>query len=297
MVNPDGAEFVTRENALGIDINRDARKLSSIEGSLLMKLFREITPTYAFNLHDQSHLYNCGTTAKQAMFAFLAPVPSLNKEMTENRKRAIQLIQTLFHTIEDYFPGHSSRYSDDFEPRAFGDTFQSLNVPTILIESGGWKDDKDKLVIRQMHTLLLIESIFAIASNRLAPFSLTAYEAIPENTKKIFDLILRGVSVCSASIKTVVDIAINKPVTQRGFLNGVVEIGDLGGYFGVQELDCGELTAVVQAEDSSITAQAQRTPKLGDAALILLDKAGTPVYSVSYDQILRIQHKRKSARK
>src|SRR5690606_38997105 len=52
MLNPDGAELFQRHNALGIDINRDARRLSTPEARALKALRDRIEPDFGFNLHD-----------------------------------------------------------------------------------------------------------------------------------------------------------------------------------------------------------------------------------------------------
>ena len=51
--------------------------------------------------------------------------------------------------LSDFIPGHIGRYSDDYEPRAFGDNFQTWGTSTILIETGGWKGDPEKQFLRK----------------------------------------------------------------------------------------------------------------------------------------------------
>ena len=52
-LNPDGAFTYTRENANGIDLNRDAIHLSQPESKCLRDFFHFFKPDYCFNLHDQ----------------------------------------------------------------------------------------------------------------------------------------------------------------------------------------------------------------------------------------------------
>src|SRR5687768_10604447 len=54
MLNPDGAELFQRQNALGIDVNRDARRLVTPEARALKTLRDLVQPAFAFNLHDQN---------------------------------------------------------------------------------------------------------------------------------------------------------------------------------------------------------------------------------------------------
>ena len=54
MLNPDGAELFQRENAAGIDVNRDGRQLSTPEARALKALRDRLQPQVGFNLHDQN---------------------------------------------------------------------------------------------------------------------------------------------------------------------------------------------------------------------------------------------------
>ncbi len=58
MLNPDGASRWTRENAIGIDLNRDALRLIAPESQILKRVRDSLNADYGFNLHDQSKYYN-----------------------------------------------------------------------------------------------------------------------------------------------------------------------------------------------------------------------------------------------
>ncbi|WP_394759270.1 M14 family zinc carboxypeptidase, partial [Flavobacterium sp.] len=62
ILNPDGAEAYTRENANEVDLNRDSVNLSQPESQLLRKTFERFMPNYCFNLHDQRTIYAAGET-------------------------------------------------------------------------------------------------------------------------------------------------------------------------------------------------------------------------------------------
>ena len=53
ILNPDGAAEYTRENANGVDLNRDSQNLSQVESRCLRKIFEELRPSLCLNLHDQ----------------------------------------------------------------------------------------------------------------------------------------------------------------------------------------------------------------------------------------------------
>ncbi|MDP3684622.1 MAG: M14 family zinc carboxypeptidase, partial [Ignavibacteria bacterium] len=124
MVNPDGAEVFQRRNILEIDLNRDANRLVSPEADILMNTFDSLNADFGFNLHDQNTRYSVGRNYKQATISFLAPAFNDKKEMNEKRERAVKLIGMMAGILKQFIPGHIAKYSDDYEPRAFGDTFQ-----------------------------------------------------------------------------------------------------------------------------------------------------------------------------
>ena len=62
MLNPDGAQLYTRENANKVDLNRDSQNLSQPESSVLREVFDNFQPDYCFNLHDQRTIFGVGST-------------------------------------------------------------------------------------------------------------------------------------------------------------------------------------------------------------------------------------------
>ncbi|MEO0528194.1 MAG: M14 family zinc carboxypeptidase, partial [Bacteroidota bacterium] len=124
MLNPDGAEVYQRRNTLGIDINRDALRLQSPEGRVLKRIRDSLDADFGFNLHDQSTYYNAELTEKPATISYLAPPYNYGKDINEDRANAMKVIVFMNSIIQKYAPGQVGRYSDDFEPRAFGDNIQ-----------------------------------------------------------------------------------------------------------------------------------------------------------------------------
>jgi hypothetical protein len=72
MLNPDGAELFRRQNAAGIDINRDARPLATPEARALKAIRDRLTPEFGFNLHDQGARTRAGD-GPPAAIALLDP--------------------------------------------------------------------------------------------------------------------------------------------------------------------------------------------------------------------------------
>jgi Zinc carboxypeptidase len=242
MVNPDGAEVFERRNAFQIDLNRDAIIEQSPEAKVLRNTFDTLKPEFGFNLHDQSIYYSAGRNFKSAAISFLAPPTNYYKTVGIVRKKSMQLIAQLSISLKDFIPGHIGRYSDEYEPRAFGDNFQTWGTSTILIETGGWKGDPEKQFLRKINCIILLEAFKSVAEKAYEYESLQTYENIPLNEKdNIMDLILRNLVYNVENQKILIDIGINRTEinadSAQGFysIGRVKEIGDLSVYSGYEE--------------------------------------------------------------
>ncbi|MBK7228747.1 MAG: peptidase M14 [Ignavibacteriales bacterium] len=243
MVNPDGAERFKRRNFYDIDLNRDASRLRCPESKILKTVFDTLKADFGFNLHDQSHRYSVGNTFRTATISFLAPAYNYTKDVNDVRGRAMQLIGNMYQTISQYIPGHIAKYSDEYEPRAFGDNFQKWGTSTILIESGGWKDDPEKQFIRKINYIAILSAIKSIAEESYVNTSLDIYNSIPFNDKYIFDVVLRNLSIKNEKVKTKVDIAINLDEFEKSdgkkiyYKSQVADLGDLSIFYGYKDFD------------------------------------------------------------
>lgn len=248
MVNPDGAQIFQRRNIWELDLNRDAARLVSPEAEILMNTFDSLKAEFGFNLHDQNTRYSVGKDYKQATISFLAPAFNEQKEMSEKRERAVKLIGMMNQILQQFIPGHVAKYSDEYEPRAFGDTFQKKGTSTILIESGGWKDDTEKQFIRKINFISLLSGFFSIAKNSYEEIPKENYDQIPFNDDQLFDLLLKNVTVEKNGRQIPLDIAIN--ITEQNSDSGasftsfgsIEDIGDLSIFHGIEEMDCSGLT-------------------------------------------------------
>lgn len=243
MVNPDGAEVFKRRNSLSIDLNRDANRLQTPEAKILMNVFDSLKADFGFNLHDQNHRYTAGNTFKSAAISFLAPPINYEKQVDLVRLNAIKLIGSLFNMLNLYVPGHIAKYSDDYEPRAFGDTFQKKGTSTILVESGGWQNDPEKQFLRKLNFILLLSAIKQISENSFQNISERVYESIPFNEEKLFDVVLRNLILNKNGNKIKVDVGINfeeilasdkKTLYRKA---SIEDIGDLSVYYGYTDVD------------------------------------------------------------
>ncbi len=246
MLNPDGAERFERRNFASIDLNRDALRLQFPESKILKTVRDSVRPEFGFNLHDQDTRYTSGHSFKNAAISFLAPPFNYERDINDVRKKTMQLIAVINETLQNYIPGHTGRYSDEFEPRAFGDNFVKWGTSSVLIESGGWKDDSEKQYLRKLNFVALLSAFNSIMNKSYEAKSIDEYSAIPENEKYLFDLLLRNVEYEINDEKFIVDIGIKteeKPCENGFYLEGRIDdFGDLSTYFGYEEIDCAGLT-------------------------------------------------------
>jgi len=241
MLNPDGVERFQRRNAAEIDLNRDAVQLACPEARILKAAHQKNKPLFGFNLHDQSKYYNIPGTNQTASHSFLAPAYDYDKNINDVRKAAMQGIALMQEVLDELHPNQTGRYNDEFEPRAFGDNIQSWGTSTILVEAGGLRNDPEKQEIRRLHFSILLSLLYNIAIDGVKDYSIDKYWAIPENDRKLNDLIIRGVRL--PLIDNPIDISINKEEinTEDGksfYEEGVIEnLGDLSTFFGYDEFD------------------------------------------------------------
>ena len=243
MVNPDGAEEFQRRNIVEIDLNRDVLRQQTPEAKILKEVFDSLKADFGFNLHDQGRDYSAGNSFNPASISFLAPSPDYEKSLTSPREQAMKLIGNLVNVLNEFIPGHIAKYSDDYEPRAFGDNFTKWGTATVLLESGGWRGDREKQFLRKINYIALLSALNSIASGGYANTDLSVYESITQNEKFMMDLILRNLIVKRDNIEYLVDIGINyEEVNVNGakdfYLKAEIEdVGDLSVFAGYEEFD------------------------------------------------------------
>ncbi|MGB5894658.1 MAG: M14 family zinc carboxypeptidase [Ignavibacteriaceae bacterium] len=251
MVNPDGAELFQRRNISEIDLNRDASQKQSTEAKILYSAFDEIKPEFGFNLHDQDRSYAAGLSGRSAAISFLAPPFDYAKTLNKSRANSMKLISEQYNLLSEFIPGHIARYQDDYEPRAFGDNFAKSGSSIVLIESGGWHDDREKEFLRKINFISLLTSFKGIAEESYLTEKIETYQSVPINEKLMMDFIIRNITIRKFQTKYIVDIGINYEEininTNHNFYYKakIEDIGDLSVYSGYKELDATGLTLVL----------------------------------------------------
>jgi hypothetical protein len=245
MLNPDGAERFQRRTAQSIDMNRDAMTLRTPEARILKEVCNTYQPEFGFNLHDQDPRYTVGNSKDVSAIALLAPAFDESRGDNKSRLAAKKVASVFASVLGNFVSGHVSKYDDTFEPRAFGDNVQKWGTSTVLVESGGWPGDRDKMFIRKLNYVGLLTSLYAIATAAYQDAELGAYEELPFGTKFLYDIILRNAQLKAVdSVPPVtVDIGINLEEelsieSRRVELVGkVVDIGDLSVFGAFQEVE------------------------------------------------------------
>lgn len=241
ILNPDGAELYTRENANGVDLNRDAQLLSQPESRVLRNIYDQLSPDYCFNLHDQRTIFGVGFTGKPATISFLAPSYNEACEINSVRMQAIKVITAMDRVLQTFIPGGVGRFDDSFNINCVGDTFQYLKTPTILIEAGHFGNDYERDITRQFVFFALLSGLNAIHENVLVGNEYEHYMQIPQNNPNLFDFVYKNISLNYDNSEIITNFAaqyIEELVNNRIEFNAfIVKIGDLSTFSGHRTVD------------------------------------------------------------
>lgn len=245
MLNPDGAEHFQRRTAQAIDLNRDALTLGTPEARILKETRDTYQPHFGFNLHDQDPRYTVGNSKNVSAIALLAPAFDESRSDNVVRLPAKKVAATIASVLHQFIPDNVSKYDDTFEPCAFGDNIQKWGTSTVLVESGGWAGDREKMFIRKLNYVALLTMMYSLATEEYQAADLDIYERLPFNTEFLYDIILRNAWLTATSniSPVVVDIGINLDEEFNAerksveLIGKVVDIGDLRVYGAFQEVD------------------------------------------------------------
>jgi len=150
--------------------------------------------------------------------------------------------------IQQYAPGQVGRYSDEFEPRAFGDNIQKWGTSTILIESGGYKNDPEKQFIRKLNYVSILAAIHSISNKSYENIPIGKYKKIPINDRKLFDLKVTNLKFSYLGEEYMVDLGIhnfekeNKDHSDFYNIGKISDIGDLSTYYGYEVINAENFT-------------------------------------------------------
>lgn len=241
VLNPDGAARFQRRNALGIDVNRDARRLATPEGRTLKAVHDRVEPDFAFNLHDQNVRTRVGSSDRGAAISLLAPAFNEARDVNPTRERAMRIASAIALAVEPVVGDRVTRYNDAFNARAFGDLISAWGASAVLIESGGIEGDPQKQRLRAANFVALGHALEVIARERWREIGPGVYEALPPNGRAVDDLLVLGgtlvVEGWPGADRVPMDLLIryDRPLLERGGSLG--DLGDLEGYEARDTLD------------------------------------------------------------
>ncbi len=241
ILNPDGAKLYTRENANKIDLNRDSQNLTQPESNVLREVFERFKPHFCFNLHDQRTIFGAGETGKPATVSFLAPSYNEEREINENRLKAINVIAGINDELQKYIPGQIGRFDDSFNLNCIGDTFQFLGAPTILFEAGHYAGDYEREITRKFLFFSLISEFKLISENDLVDNRINDYLNISQNKVVFYDFMYKNIKINYDGIEIITNFVAQykeELIENKIHFNAyIVEVGELENYFGHYEYD------------------------------------------------------------
>ena len=225
LLNPDGAQRFTRRNAMGLDMNRDARVLQTPEMQLLSGLISNLKPVLAFNLHDQRNIFTAGD--KPATLSFLAPSVDEARTVTLKRAQTMDLIGAAATAIKPVLTGGIGRYTDEYYPTAIGEWVQQQDIPAILVECGPATNDPLRNEARMVNPIIL-HAVLTRFSAKQNPDTST-YNSIPVNLTNQVDVLIKGVITTLKGFEATIDIALlAEESVQNNIYTRTLKMHDVG---------------------------------------------------------------------
>jgi hypothetical protein len=250
ILNPDGADLYSRENANKVDLNRDAQNLSQSESLTLRAVFNKVQPNLCLNLHDQRSIYGLDT-GLAATVSFLAPSANKDRGLTPAREVAMSHIVRLDKMLQKLLPGQIGRYDDSFNANCVGDTFQMAGVPTILFEAGHDKEDYNRDGTRSLIFYAFLE-LFHFSDEQKTLEDFNHYFNIPQNRLNYNDVILRRVLV--KGYDKLVDITIQyseELVKGKVLFKAIIDnIGPCDMRYGHREVDLDGSSLLINSQEN-----------------------------------------------
>jgi len=263
LVNPDGASRFVRHNAIGVDINRDARRLATPEARALKQVRDETDAVWGFNLHDQNVRTRLGDSGRDVLISLLAPPPGPGQTSPANQA-ARRVCSLLADALEPIVNDQVARYDESFNPRAFGDLMTRWGTSVVLIESGGEMADPNKDRLRRANYLGLLAALDAIATGAWKNADPQRYLDLPLNSPWVYDLIVREASIVLPGRAPVrADFAIDFDDTLARAGGKIVEVGDLDDAKSLQQIEAAGLFFLPDPESLDSAALAIGAPATG----------------------------------
>lgn len=237
VLNPDGMDTYTRENANGVDLNRDALLCNEPESLILRAIVDKLQPDFCFNMHGQRTIFSAGFNSKPATLSFLSPSINEERSVTSIRKKVMQLVVDINETLQLLIPGQVGRYDDGFNLNCTGDYFQRMGYPVVLFESGHYANDYEREKVRMYTFIALYKGILSLVNHQFTCIDHKKYFEIPQNKSLFFDVLIRNVKIK----QTIVSLAIQYKETlvdgKFQLIPLIAQVNELDAFWGHQEID------------------------------------------------------------
>ena len=115
---------------------------------------------------------------------------------------------------------------------------------SVLIESGGWKDDTEKQFIRKLNFVAILTALQSIAGSHYESADIARYNEIPENETLLFNSLFKNLAIKYEGNPYIIDVGVNlieKNIMDSSayyFEGKIDDVGDLSVFYGYDELDC-----------------------------------------------------------
>ena len=198
----------------------------------------------------------------------------MEREITDSRKAAMELIAHMNEVLQKYIPGQVGRYDDSFNENCFGDAIQMLEVPVVLFEAGHIGRDYMRETTRSYIFYSLI-ALFGFEKNKNTSISYKKYFQIPENKKIFYDYILRNVKINGEDNSTSIAIQFTESLENDSikFVPKIIRIDDLKGLLGHVEMDAKFSKILVNSQNNiNIDLIVSVIINKNDNSLIYFDK-------------------------
>lgn len=233
ILNPDGAELYTRENAVKIDLNRDAKNITQPESKVLRALYLNFQPDVCFNLHDQRTIFAAGDSKLPATMSFLAPAYNTKREFNTIRLKTVSIINAINSELQKIIPNQVGRYDDAFNENCIGDYLTTQNTPTVLFEAGHYKDDYQRDTVRKFVFVAILTALMELkVDSNDFDNELDNYLKIPQNKICFQDFIYKNIKINEDGTEKIINFAAHFTEVLK---NSKVEFEAR-----VSEIDCSE---------------------------------------------------------
>lgn len=208
ILNPDGAELYTRENANKVDLNRDAKNKTQPESIILNSIYLNFQPDICFNLHDQRTIFAAGDSKLAATMSFLAPAYNSKREYNDVRLKVVAIINAINSELQKVIPNQIGRYDDAFNENCIGDYLTTLNIPTILFEAGHYQDDYQRDEVRKFVFISIVSALLKLDFD-FNDFDneLDDYLKIPQNKVCFQDFLYKNIKINDGGNEKIVNFA------------------------------------------------------------------------------------------